>query len=324
MTGLVVGALLVGLVAVLFVLALAEAALLHVRRSAVVVEAEAGDARAGALLGLLDDLPRVMNAVLLSVLLAQVPGAALAAALAASWFGGLGLTAATVVGTLVLFVYGEAIPKTLAVRQPLVWARRLAVPVRRLASVLRPFVWVLVGFADAQSPGHGIATPVAVSEQELRHLADEAADAGHIEASDAELIDRAFTLGDLRVREVLVPRGEVVAVPADMTVEDALNLAITVGHRRLPVYRSDLDTMVGMVRLRDLAAVITDDPGSPVGSRVRDVLEVSGDSLVIDMLRAMQESGRHLAIVGDDHGHTIGIVTIEDAVEELVGAIDTE
>lgn len=324
MTGLVLAAVLVGLVALLFVLALAEASLLHVRHSAVAVEAEAGDAHAIVLLGLLDDLPRVINAVLLSVLLAQVTAAAIAGALAANWFGGVGVTVATFVVTLVLFIYGEAIPKTLAVRQPLTWGRRLAQPIRWLAIVLRPFVSVLVRLADLQLPGRGIATPVAVSEQELRHLADEAADAGHIEESDAELIDRAFTLGDLSVGEILVPREKVVAVSADTAVEEAMQLSIAAGHRRLPVYRGDLDTALGIVRLRDLVAAVTDDPEMPVGTRTREALEVAPDSLVIDTLRAMQESGRHLAVVTDKAGRTVGIVTIEDAVEELVGAIDAD
>lgn len=122
-------------IVVVFVLAAAETALLRVRPSAVVVEAEAGDRRSDDLLRLLDDLPRVLNAVLLTVLFSQVTVATIAGVLAQRWLGSGAVTVATVLVTLVLFVYGEAIPKTFAVRQPLLVARRLAVPIRWLSIV---------------------------------------------------------------------------------------------------------------------------------------------------------------------------------------------
>jgi CBS domain containing-hemolysin-like protein len=224
--------------------------------------------------------------------------------------------------TALLFVYGEAIPKTFAVRQPLVVARRLAVPIRWLSIVLRPIVSVLVRLADAQLPGTGITTVTAVSEEELRHLADEAASAGSIEESDVELIERAFMLGDLRVNQILIPRVDIVAVSGDTPVADALRVAIAAGHRRLPVFNDGIDQITGFVTLRDLADSTTANPDTVVAERAREVLVVPESKRVIELLRAMQESGRHLAVVVDEYGGTEGIVTIEDAVEKLVGPID--
>jgi CBS domain containing-hemolysin-like protein len=313
----------VALVMALFVLALVEASLLHVRRSQVVVHARAGDHRSQRLLVLVDDLPRVMNAVLLAVLLGQVTATSIAGILADRWFGRSGVTIATVVVTVLLFIYGEAIPKTLALRAPFGVARRLAAPVQVLTTVFRPLVSVLVKIADWQSPNVSIDTVTAVSEEELRHLADEAAEAGRIEETDAELIERSFDLGDLTVEQIMVPSSRIRAVDGAVSVDEALDVAIAAGHRRLPVHEGGLDQIVGFVRLRDLAeATSDDDDGRAARDVVRPLLVVEPSMKVIDLLRSMQSSGRQLAVVADPSGATLGIATIEDVVRVLVGAID--
>ena len=229
----------IALVVGLFVLALIEASLLHLRRSEVAVEAEGGDRRAARLLLLLDDLPRVMNAVLLAVLLGQVTATTIAGVLARRWVGGTGITIATVMVTVLLFVYGEAIPKTLAIRQPYKIALRLSGVTRWISVVLRPFVSVLVFIANKQSPAGTTDTVTAISEEELLHLADEAANAGRIEESDAELIARSFTMGDRRAGEIMVPRDDICAVSHDTPIDVALRTAITAGHRRVPVFQRE-------------------------------------------------------------------------------------
>jgi len=311
----------IALVAALFALALIEASLLHVRRSEVAVQAATGDRRAIRLLALLDDLPRVMNAVLLAVLLGQVTATAIAAVLARHWFGGTGITIATVGVTVLLFIYGEAIPKTLAIRRPYPIARQLSGAARAIAVALRPVVSVLVAIANAQSPARTTDTVTAVSEQELRHLADEAATAGRIEESDAELIERSFTIGDLSVQEIMVDRGDIAAVSDGTPIEAALQTAIEAGHRRLPVFR---DEIVGFVRLRDLARASTTEGGGggAISGLLQPVLRVRPDTSVIDLLRRMQSTGLHLAAIVDADERTIGIATIEDAAEELVGSIE--
>ena len=316
-------AVLVTLVVALFGLAVIEASLLHVRRSAIAVASSEGDRRSLQLLRLLDELPTVMNAVLLAVLLAQVTAAGIAGVLARRWFGGIGVTVATVAVTMVLFIYGEAIPKTIAIRDPARHARRLVGPIRILNAVMRPFVLVLVRIADWQSPGSGgVDTVTTVSEGELLHLTGEAAAAGQIEESDAELIERSFTLGDLRVDQILIPIEDVVAVSARTPVSDALRTAIGAGHRRLVVHDGGDDRYVGFVRLRDLAEASSIDGSELVGERIRDALSVDRSSLVVDVLRRMQHARQHLAIVTDREGAPLGIVTIEDIVEKLVGRID--
>ncbi|NND03923.1 MAG: HlyC/CorC family transporter [Acidimicrobiia bacterium] len=305
-------------------LAAAEAALLRVARVRVEVLADQGDAGAARVLSLIQDLPRIMNTVLLTVLFVQIGAATVVGVLAERNFGGFGVTIASVLLTIALFVYAEAIPKTYAVRRPFAVARWVARPVSWLAALLRPIVSILVWLADLQAPGQGIASSVGVSEEELRRLAAEAASSGEIEPTDAELMERVFELGDARVDEILVPRLHIVAVGADTPVSVALDVAIATGHRRLPVYENDLDSINGVVRLRQLAAAVAEGQDVTAGSIGTAPLVVPESKRVIELLRLMQRAGLHIAVVVDEHGGTAGIVTIEDVVSEVLGEVADE
>ena len=315
---------LVAMIAAAAVLGAAEAALLRVQRVRVEIAAESGDARSSTMLTLLDDLPRTLNTVLLVVLLVQISAATVAGAIAANLFGSLGITIVSVALTFVLFVYSEAIPKTYAVHHPEAVARTTAPLLRILSWLLRPVVSILIGFADLQAPGTGIASSSAPTEQELLRLASDAAAKGTIEESDRVLIDRAFFLGDQRVDDIYVPRLDVVAVPNTASVRDALDLAIESGHRRIPTYEGNIDNIVGVVRLSDLAREAIDRPDKPVSLLAHEPLVVPESKRVIDLLADMQRSGIHFAVSVDEHGGTAGIATIEDVAARLVGPIAHE
>jgi CBS domain containing-hemolysin-like protein len=316
--------LLAALLGMAVYLGAAEAALLRVRRTQVEVRAAEGDGGARRLLSLVADLPRVMNTVLLTVLLVQIGAATVTGLLAERWFGSLGITLASVLLTLVMFVYAEAIPKTYAVRHPLRVARWVTPVVLLLKAALHPIVSVLIWFADLQAPGQGIAGTAGVTEEELRLLAAQAAKSGEIADTDLELMERAFRVGDQRVAEILVPRIDVVSVSADTSARRALDVAIESGHRRLPVHSGNPDEMSGVVRIRDLARHLADGNDDPVGNLAWDVLVVPESKRVLELLREMQLSGRHFAVAVDEHGGTAGIITIEDVVEELVGEVADE
>jgi len=323
-TDLILLAVLAALVVFAAVLGASEAAFLRVSRVRVEVSAAAGDPAGSRILPLLDELPLVMNTILLFALLVQIGAATLAGSLAARHFGNLGITIASIALTAILFVYAESIPKTYAVHHPLRVAELTAPLIRVLSTLLRPAVSVLVWFADLQAPGRGIASPTAVTEQELVRLAADAVDAGRIDDTDFVLIERAFALGDLQVAEILVPRTEVVGVPADATAAEALEIATHFGHRRLPIFDGDLDAVVGIVRMRDLASAAVAEPARPARSVAGTPLVVPETLKVVDLLAEMQRTGLHFAVVVDEHGGTEGIVTIEDVVTELVGDIAEE
>jgi putative hemolysin len=318
--------LIVALVAMLLLavfLAAAEAAVLRVTEVRARALAESDGRRSIRLLSLVERLPQVLNLILLLALLAQIGSATITGILAQRWFGNLGVTVASIVLTIVLFIYGEAIPKTYAVRHAERTARFVAAPIAFLERLLRPLVSLLVWIADIQMPGKGITTSATVTEDELRMLAIEAADEGEITEVDRELIDRVFRFGDRRVDDIMVPRPDIVAVDRSTSLAEALDLALQTGHRRLPVYVDDLERIEGVVRLRDM--IEARDNGTD------DLTDISYAPLVVPeskrvtgLLTDMQEQNNHMAVVVDEYGVTVGLVTIEDVAEELLGSISDE
>jgi len=313
----------VAFVAAVF-LAAAETSLLRITAVRAQTLALEHGVRGRRLQRLVSRLTRVLNTILLLALLAQIAAATVVGVLTERWFGSLGVTLGSVVLTVVLFVYAEAIPKTYAVRHTDRVALAVAVPVAGLEWALRPLVRLLIAFADLQAPGKGITTSPTVTERELRTLADRAASEGAIEQTDVEFIERAFRFGDRETDDVMVPRTDIVGVPSDASVAAALEVAIESGHRRLVVYRDNLDTVTGIVRLRDLVAVPGDKQGLNVETLSSEPLVVPTTRKIVTLLREMQESGTHLAIVVDEYGGTAGIVTVEDIAEELLGSISVD
>lgn len=319
---------LIGLLILFFVLAIvfaaAEMALARVSDVRVRTMAEEGHRRARRLTALLDALPQVINAILLAVLLVQIGAATVTGLLADRWFTNIGIVIASVVLTIVLFVYTEAIPKTYAFRHPTQVALALTYPVALLELLLRPVVKGLVWFADLHAPGKGVSMAPTITERELLSLAADAEEEGEITAIDRHLIERAFRLGDRTAEEVMVPRTDIVAVPAHEPVQEAVALAVQAGHRRLIVFEDDLDQIIGIVYLRDLVKANEETPSQAVKALTQPALVVSEWKRVVELLRDMQAQGTHLAVVVDEFGGTAGIVTIEDIAEELLGAVADE
>ncbi len=318
--GLIVGLVFCFVAAIL--LAAAEAALLRISPVRAMSLAARGTRPSKRLADQVHRLPNVLNAVLLSALLAQIGAATLTGLLAERWFGSWGVTLSSIALTVVLFVYAEAIPKTFAVRHADQVGLALSGPLKMLEWILRPFVVVLVWFADLQMPGKGITMSPTVTEDELRHLAARAAHEGEITEDDVGLIQRAFRLGDRRAVDVMVPRPEIVAVSAEESVATALDLALEAGHRRLPVFDDTVENITGMVRLRDLVKIPAQRRASlAVGRVADDPLVVPASKRLLPLLTEMQASQTHMAVIVDEYGGTAGIVTVEDIAEELLGTI---
>lgn len=304
-------------------LAAAEASLLRISEVRAHSMAESGDRRGDRVARLLGRLPEVINLILLLALLSQIGAATITGVLAQRWFGDLGVTLGSVVLTVVLFVYGEAIPKTYAIRHAERTALIVSGPISFLDRLLKPLVSLLVWVADIQLPGPGITTSPTVTEDELKLLAGKAVHEGEITEHDRELIERAFRFGDRRVDDIMVARPDIIAVEAETPIEEAIDTALRAGHRRIPVFEQDLETVVGVAHLRDLITA-RDEAVGTVGKLARPHLVVPESKRISRLLTEMQEKGTHLAMVVDEYGVTVGMVTIEDVAEELLGSISDE
>ena len=237
------------------------------------------------------------------------------------------MVAATVFEIVVIFVFAEAVPKNWAVHHP----ERAALFSAPLVSAV---VAVLAG-ADGLGRPHRAGQPVhraegpsagaLVTESELLAMADVAIEGDVIETEERALIHSIIEFGDTVVREVMVPRTDMVTIGADETVEAALDVALEAGRSRVPAVEQQIDDVAGIAYTKDLIRAVRAGQGDePVGAHLRAAHFVPETKRVADLMREMQSEKFHLAVVVDEYGGTAGLVTLEDLIEELVGEIVDE
>jgi putative hemolysin len=320
-------AVIIAVVAVLFllsiILAVAETALTRVSIPKAQALAETNP-RSGQTLLRLVEHQEWLNPLLLVVLTSQSVQSLLLGSVAE------GVTGLAVVGVLnitVFFVLAEVAPKTWAIQHTERAALLSARPVAALAA-FAPLRWIsrgLIGLTNVILPGKGLAEGPFLSEQELLAVADMAVEGEVIEAEERELIESLLEFGDTIVREVMVPRPDMVTVLGEFRVADVVEVAILNGFSRLPVTGTSIDDVVGVAYLKDLVRAERDGHGDdPVSSLARPARFVPETKRVPELLKEMRQERVHLAVAVDEHGGTAGIVTLEDLLEELVGEITDE
>jgi len=268
-----------------------------------------------------------INPLLLMVNICQTVQATLTGIVAGNLFGGVGVAVGVTLNVVVFFVLAEAVPKTYAVLNPDRAALLAARPIRALTAFppLRLISTALIGLTNVIVKGRGLESGPFVSEQEFLGIVEAAAEDEVIEHEERELIESIIEFGDTVAREVMVPRPDMVVVANTATITDALNLGIAHGFSRLPVSGSDEDDIVGLAFTKDLMRAEREGRGDlPVLDLARDVTFIPENKPVARLMREMQDSKFHIAIVADEYGDVAGLVTLEDCLEELVGEIVDE
>jgi len=219
-------------------------------------------------------------------------------------------------------------PRTLGRQHPHTWARAGIGVAFFLAFILGPVTKLLIAIGNAITPGVGFRTGPFTNEAELRDLVDQAHERGLVESDEHEMIHSVFELGDTLVRELMVPRTEMVWIEKDKTLRQALSLALRSGFSRVPVVGDSIDRIIGIAYVKDLARRTLDHHEAETTERVeqhmRPATFVPESKIAADLLKEMQRDQIHLAIVVDEYGGTAGIITIEDILEEIVGEIADE
>ena len=309
------------------VLAMAETSLTRTNRVKALTLAEEKRRGANALVRLVEHPERFLNPVLLLVLLCHLVAATLVGVVAERVFGPVGVAAATAFEVVVVFVFAESLPKTFAVQHPERAALLTAPIVSAITSLLpvRLLARALIGLTNFIVPGKGLKEGPYVSEQELLALADVAVEEDVIEREERQLIHSIIEFGDTVVREVMIPRPDMVAIEARATVNDAMEVVMAAGYSRIPVYDQGIDDINGLLYAKDLMRAVRDNRGDvAVRELVRPANFVPETKRVAELLPEMQKQKSHMAIVVDEHGGTAGLVTLEDLIEELVGEIVDE
>jgi len=279
---------------------------------------------------ILEDPARYINSVLLMRIVAETASIVLVALVVAdgvqSTWGRI--TVAIVVMSVVSYVVIGVGPRTLGRQHAERFALKSSLPVIVLTRLLGPVPRVLIVVGNALTPGKGFREGPFASEVEVRELVDLAAASSLIESDESKMIQSVFELGDTIVREVMVPRTDLVYVERGKTLRQAMSLALRSGYSRMPVVDDNLDEIVGMAYLKDVTKRVFDNHTAETTEKIESIarpcLYVPDTKPVDDLLREMQANRTHVAIVVDEYGGTSGMATIEDILEEIVGEITDE
>ena len=320
---IVIAALLVPL-AGLF--AAADAALNSVSRARVETLVREGRAGARALAAVLADRPRHVNLLLLLRLVAETAATVLLTVALARLITPVsaGILSAGAIMVVVSYVFIGVGPRTLGRQHPYELGVAMAAPVRALATLLGPLTRLLILIGNALTPGKGFRQGPFSSEVELRELVDMASTSGVVDETERKMIHSVFELGDTLVREVMVPRPDVVWVERDTAVDKVLRLALRSGYSRLPVLGENIDDVIGVAYLKDLVRAQAEQQDAVLTAVMRPAVFVPDSKRIDELLKEMQRTRNHMAIVVDEYGGTAGVVTIEDILEEIVGEITDE
>jgi putative hemolysin len=315
------------LIVITGVLAMSETAITRIDRVRAATLVEERRRGASTLQRLVQRIDRVLPVVLFALEVCTLVAATLVGVVSAHAFGALGVVIATVFEVVVIFIVAELLPKTWAVQHPARAALATA-PLIRFLTGFPPLGWItraLIAITNAILPGKGIKSGPYTSDEMLRALADEAAEEDVIEQEERTLIHSIIDFGDTVVREVMIPRTDMVAVESYARITDVIDIVIPAGFSRIPVYSQGIDDVVGIVYVKDLMRAEREGRGDgDVASVMREAHFTPESKKVSELMREMQAGKFHLAIVVDEYGGTAGLVTLEDLIEELVGEITDE
>ncbi|WP_030419774.1 hemolysin family protein [Streptomyces sp. SCSIO 75703] len=319
----------VALVVVAWLAACAEAGLARVSSFRAEEAVRSGRRGSARLARVAADPTRYLNVALLVRVACEMAAAALVTYACLREFDGTAkaLVIAIAVMVLVSYVAVGVSPRTIGRQHPLNTATAAAYVLVPLDRIMGPVPSLLILLGNAFTPGRGFRRGPFASEAELRALVDLAEKESLIEAEERKMVHSVFELGDTLVREVMVPRTDLVVIERYKTIRQALTLALRSGFSRIPVTGDSEDDVVGVVYLKDLVRrthINRDAENELVSTAMRPAYFVPDTKNAGDLLREMQKEHKHVAVVIDEYGGTAGIVTIEDVLEEIVGEITDE
>ena len=323
------------LVAIAALLIMAETAIARVSRGRVEELVREGVRGSRRLLDVVSDRPRYVNVLLFLSTVASVTAVALVAYVGVAgfqedrgWPVWLSLLVVVAIMVVVNYVVLGVAARTLGRQHADRIALRSAGPASLLAGILGPLATLLIIIGNALTPGRGYREGPFATQAELRELVDIAEAEDLIEDDERQMIHSVFELGDTFVREVMVPRTEMIYIERHKNLRQALSLGLRSGFSRIPVIGENADDVIGIVYLKDVVRRVFDrrdaEQTETVESLMRPAFMVPDSKQVDELLKEMQAARTHMAIVVDEYGGTAGLVTIEDVLEEIVGEIADE
>lgn len=233
--------------------------------------------------------------------------------------------------TVMHIVFGELIPKSIAIRKAEPTAMFIAYPLRIFATVFQPFIWTMNWMSNGAlrlMNIHPAGEADIHSTEELQLLVKQSADSGEIEEENYEIIKNAFDFTDHSAKQIMIPRQNILSVDIEEPVEEIISKIMDAGYSRLPVYKDSIDNIIGVLYAKEIIREYVKRKGDltheDLTHLMREAFFVVGSKKISDLLKVFQQKKQHLAVVIDEFGGTEGIITLEDILEELVGEIQDE
>ncbi|MBI4078767.1 MAG: HlyC/CorC family transporter [Candidatus Levybacteria bacterium] len=233
--------------------------------------------------------------------------------------------------TFLHIVLGELAPKTVALQKAELTSLFVIAPLSLFTTVFRPFIWILNSAGSLVLRIFGFSAPsghqLVHSEEEIKMLLTQSAASGIIPQKEVEMVYSVFRLGDIPVKQIMIPRTDIIAFNVSTSLNDIIKRAIRHPHSRFPVYEHSIDTIIGFIHIKDIYKTILKTKSDTLLSQthlIRVIISVPETKRIDEVLRDMRNKRIHIAVVNDEYGGTAGIITLEDVIESLVGEIQDE
>ena len=290
--------------------------------------AEEGSKSAKRALRLIENPSKLISALLIGNNIVNIFASSLATLVAIDLYGISATGIATSILTIVIIIFGEITPKSFATQHAEKVSMMFSKPVGILMTLLTPFViifysissWIIRLFGGDISQSHPLVT-----EEELKTMVDVGSEEGVFEQEEKEMLHNIFDFGDLQVRDIMVQRVDITALDVDATYEEVLEIVKDEQFSRFPVYREDIDDIIGILNVKDLLFLTeVEKRGFKLEDYIREPYFAYEFKRITDLFKELKKTRTHISLILDEYGGTVGIVTIEDLLEEIVGEIDDE
>lgn len=302
--------------------AVAETAYASCPKSRVKAAAERGDARAKTALLILDDFDKAISTLLICTNIVHIATASIVTVAVTKMWGLSAVSISTIVTTIVVFFAGEMLPKSIAKKYSEPLALATGPVLQFLMKVFTPLSALLTWIGQSAAKLTPDETPVSFTEDELYDIIEDMTEEGSLDEQQGELISSALQFGEVTVESVLTPRVDLVAVDISSRLEDILAVIKTTNHSRLPVYEGSIDNIIGVLQIRKfIKAYLRLGNNLDLRPLMDEVFFIHQSTNIDELLPVMSKRKLNMAVVTDNYGGTLGIVTVEDILEELVGEI---
>lgn len=297
-----------------------ETAFTTLNRIRLKTEAEAGDSRAALVLSIAENYDKMLSTILIGNNIVNIASASLATIVFTHVLGDAGVSVSTAVMTVIVLIFGEISPKNLAKEHPEAFARFSAPFLRLLITILTPINFIFSQWKKLLNKIFKKKSDNRMTQEELKTIVDEAQSEGGIDEEKGELIRSAIEFDDLTADDILTPRVDIVGIDEECPFQEISDIFLKNTYSRLPVYSDSIDNIIGIVHEKDYFSAQKSGI-SDIKQVMKKVLYISPTVKISDLLRTLQKTKSHMAIVVDEFGGTEGLVTMEDIIEELVGDI---